>query len=110
MILHIKTKDDVLGVGRGASGPAPCEGCRLAAADRADGMHADTAVGLAQTVGADLGLADAPSRGTYTGVNGKGGEYRLGPLFRSDTISVGNRYGPIEVPRCKSTTGDTEWT
>ena len=44
------------------------------------------------------------------GMNGKGGEYRLGPLFRSDTISVGNRYGPIEVPRCKSTTGDTEWT
>ena len=44
------------------------------------------------------------------GMNGKGGEYRLGHLFRSDTISVGNGYGPIEVPRCRSTTGDTEWT
>ena len=56
------------------------------------------------------GLGEKMARGTYMGVNGKGGEYRLGHLFRSVTILVGNRYGPFEVPRCRSTTGDTEWT
>ena len=32
------------------------------------------------------GLGGTVSRGTYTGANGRGGEYRLGHLFRSDSI------------------------
>ena len=64
----------------------------------------------AQNAGYYALQSGATPRGSYMGANGKGVEDRLGPLFKSGTISVGNRYGPIEVPRCTSTTGNTEWT